>query len=115
MMTDVRKNYSRIVDSKSPGAQRASLAYQVVAEKQQFVCLDIQLYTGRHHQIRLQMAHIGCPLLGDQKYGTGSGRTTLALCSYRMSFSHPRTGKRMEYCMKPKNESFKNIFTDENE
>lgn len=74
---------------------------------------DIKLLTGRHHQIRLQLANIGYPLIGDTKYGktvsnnsgTGSksGRTgfgvreQLALCSYKIVFDHPATGERLTF------------------
>ena len=60
---------------------------------------DIKLLTGRHHQIRLQLANIGYPLIGDTKYGHTGGfaREQLALCSYKIVFDHPATGERMTF------------------
>ena len=67
--------------------------------------LEIQLFTGRHHQIRVQMAHAGMPLLGDLKYGSPEskklsekfGVKTTALIAYRVEFRHPVTGALMHY------------------
>ncbi len=85
------------------------------------VLFDIKLHTGRQHQIRVQMAHMGCPLIGDEKYGrmtayedevAQSGRSgkkeksQLALCSYRLEFTHPTTGKRMDFSIQPKGRGF---------
>ena len=72
-------------------------------------CLtEIRLDTGRHHQIRVQMAHLGTPLLGDRKYypGDNSGYS-LGLCAYKLSFRHPASGKKMEFSSDPSG----NVFT----
>lgn len=108
---------------KKTGAKKAVLDYRILEEKDTLALFDILLHTGRHHQIRVQMAHMGCPLLGDRKYGkTGSGSDvygengqkssgeTLALCSYRLEFQHPVTGKRMDFSICPKGESFRSFF-----
>ena len=58
---------------------------------------DIKLLTGRHHQIRLQLANIGYPLIGDTKYGGDTAREPHALCSYKIVFDHPATGERMTF------------------
>lgn len=63
--------------------------------------MEIELFTGRHHQIRVQMAHAGMPLLGDSKYGSEEdkefsrqiGVKMIALCAFRLQFIHPATGK----------------------
>lgn len=67
--------------------------------------LEVQLFTGRHHQIRVQMAHAGMPLLGDVKYGNAEskrisekfGIKTTCLIAYRVEFRHPVTGALMHY------------------
>ena len=65
----------------------------------------VHLLTGRHHQIRVQLAHAGTPIVGDTKYGEGAvpekRGEQLCLCSYRTSFIHPRTKKRMEFQVEP--------------
>lgn len=67
------------------------------------VIFDIKLLTGRHHQIRLQFANIGWPLIGDTKYGRSREKKQLALCSYKIVIDHPVTGKRMAFEIEPKN------------
>ena len=119
---DKRTNTSKITSEKDKLAKKAVLQYRVISvtpdrDSSQNECIrtefDIKLLTGRHHQIRLQLAHIGYPLIGDTKYGkpasnnsgTGSksGRTCggvreqLALCSYKIVFDHPATGERMTF------------------
>ena len=61
--------------------------------------LQIKLETGRHHQIRVQMAHAGHPLVGDKKYNPScqKGCLPVALCSVSLAFCHPRNGKSMEF------------------
>lgn len=67
--------------------------------------LDIRLYTGRHHQIRLQMANMGCPIVGDTKYNPRYSHASQApfawhkicLCAYRLDFCHPVTGKPLHF------------------
>jgi 23S rRNA pseudouridine1911/1915/1917 synthase len=90
------------------GNSLASGAKTSDSEREQALALyDILLHTGRHHQIRVQFAHMGCPLFGDTKYGAPEEKTALALCSYRVEFSHPTSGKRMDFSIKPKNELFR--------
>ena len=85
----------------------------------QYALAEICLHTGRHHQIRVQMANAGMPLLGDHKYG---GQTALALseklgvretalCAYRLAFIHPKTGKRMQFEIEPEGAAFRCVRT----
>lgn len=64
-------------------------------------CLRIWLETGRHHQIRVQLAHAGMPIAGDSRYGLGAvkntGRGSIALCASELSFRHPITGKYLTF------------------
>ena len=71
------------------------------------ILIKIHLETGRHHQIRVQMAHAGMPLLGDRKYNPGEiSQLPLGLCSCHLIFRHPITGKKMEFQVTPNGESF---------
>ena len=110
---DKRTNTSKITSEKDRLAKKAVLQYRILSNECNKTEFDIKLLTGRHHQIRLQLANIGYPLIGDTKYGkpasnnsgTGSksGRTgscvreQLALCSYKIVFDHPATGERMTF------------------
>ena len=65
---DGKKNTSGVVTKETVGAKRAELFYEVVEEKEDKALLRIELKTGRHHQIRVQLSHMGCPIYGDSKY-----------------------------------------------
>ena len=113
LLKDGKTNTSRIVDKSVAGAKRAELEYQILEKKEQEdgtvrSLVEIHLHTGRHHQIRVQFAAHGTPLMGDTKYGVPAAasvgrarREPLALCAVRLSFLHPVTGKRMEFSTKP--------------
>lgn len=102
MTFDRRTNVSRIVSKGAKDAKKALLDYKVIAENEGRALLDITLHTGRHHQIRLQMAGMGTPIVGDRKYGK-SQAAKLGLCSYRIAFVSPTDGKMQEYKITPKN------------
>ena len=99
---DSKNNCSRVVEGKTPASKSAKLFYKKIKETEKGTLLEIKLETGRHHQIRVQLAHAGMPILGDTKYNPDSQRQQpLSLCSYRLSFYHPRTKKKMEFQIKP--------------
>lgn len=106
---DRQKNVSRLVKKGTPQAKAACLDYEVMGETKDYVCFAITLHTGRHHQIRVQFAEAGYPLVGDQKYGTEEKKQQLALCAYKLGFVHPTTKKEMEFCIHPYNELFQKI------
>ena len=119
LVTDQKTNKTTVVKvSKEKGlskdAKRALLEYKVIEEKEGLTLFDILLHTGRQHQIRVQMAHMGCPLVGDTKYGKEGDlgtREGLLLCSYRLSFVHPGTQKQMDVSIQPTAEAFRK-FSD---
>ncbi len=88
----------------------------------QYALVKICLHTGRHHQIRVQMANAGMPLLGDRKYGDEAalalseklGVRETALCAYRLSFIHPKTGKQMQFEIRPEGAAFHRVRLNEN-
>ena len=102
MVFDRRTNISKLVPKGTKDAKKAVLDYKVIAETEGRALLDITLHTGRHHQIRLQMAGMGIPIIGDKKYGK-SEAPQLGLCSYRIAFTDPADGKKKEYRIMPKN------------
>jgi 23S rRNA pseudouridine1911/1915/1917 synthase len=113
LVTDKKNNVTKVVEKGTTQAQQAKLEYKIIAQaqiterEQELALYDILLHTGRHHQIRVQFAHMGCPLIGDTKYGTPEGKNALALSSYRVEFVHPTSGTRMDFSIKPKNELFR--------
>ena len=98
-------NLSRIVENKTKNSKKAVLEYKVLKEEAGCSLLEIHLKTGRHHQIRAQLAYAGWPILGDTKYNekeSGKGQwKAMGLCASRLSFYHPVSGEKMEFQVKP--------------
>ncbi len=87
-----------VVDRMRKGVKPASLDYELVSTSNGISLLDIRLHTGRTHQIRAQLSHIGLPLVGDRRYGAPkSEATTVALLARSLSFPHPVTGDLMTF------------------
>ena len=85
---DRAKNKTYAVGRSRAGVKAAKLSYRVLRRTDGRALLQIRLYTGRTHQIRVQFASRGCPLCGDRKYGAKTGGE-LALYAWRLSFPHP--------------------------
>ena len=117
VIKDAKENRAYICPKTREGAKEAVLYYELLEERQDRINLvHICLETGRFHQIRVQMANIGCPLWGDAKYNPmveKSGRwEQIALCAYRLQFRHPRTGRLVEFEIEPKGEAFRERALD---
>lgn len=85
-----RHRHAEVVDEQDPDGKQASLTYEI-HQMEKYPILNISLETGRYHQIRCQLAKIGCPILGDKKYGSTVpyNKPGIALCHYLMEISHP--------------------------
>lgn len=129
---DRKTNSSRVAKQGIPGAKYAKLAYEVEdmyhiqdygvnsqsssqvqqssdsAQPGSAVSLvRVQLLTGRHHQIRVQMAHAGHPLVGDRKYNPSCrGNAPIGLCAVKIAFVHPTAGKAMQFAVEPQGQAF---------
>ena len=103
----VRKNDAahrmEVVAEGSPGAQEARLSYRTLGLERLGSLLEIRLLTGRKHQIRLQLAALGCPIVGDRKYGSQRAFLdhAIALHCVRLAINHPITGERLELRASP--------------
>ena len=124
LLKDGKNNTSQVVPKGTKGAKAARLSYEVekvILKSEQSAgifetscqsdsvsLLRIWLDTGRHHQIRVQMAHAGHPLVGDKKYNQNcpKGYMPVGLCSVRTSFRHPKTGEWMEFAAEPEGKLF---------
>lgn len=86
-----RQNKSYAHNREVPGAKKAVLSYKVRSMSDNYMLLEIRLMTGRHHQIRCQLAHMGCPIKGDLKYGSPRSNPdgSISLMSRRVEFVHP--------------------------
>ena len=82
----------------SPRTREAITHYRVLKRSGKFSLIELRLETGRRHQIRVQLSDLGCPCVGDEKYGAkGNPARRLGLHSCRLSFSHPITGAKMVF------------------
>lgn len=135
-----KENTSRVAGENEKGskdAKKAELSYEVIKVREGLGKQDagrseddrdsrilrtalarITLKTGRHHQIRVQMAHAGMPLLGDMKYGNQCSKEisraenirNVALCACSLTFFHPKTGRKMNFEIEPSGEAFAAFF-----
>lgn len=101
LLRDGKNNTSSVVERGTPGAKRAELTFEVLEAKGGRSVLRIRLATGRHHQIRVQLAHAGWPIIGDKKYNFAENispsETGLSLCSYKIILKHPVTRRKLEF------------------
>lgn len=86
-----RQNKSYAHGHEVPGAKKAVLKYKVRAVADNYMLIEVTLLTGRHHQIRCQLSHMGCPIKGDLKYGAPRSNPdgSISLLSRRVEFVHP--------------------------
>ena len=94
LVKNEERNKSYVFATARPNAKLARLEYKDIAVSEGgYHLLDINLYTGRHHQIRCQLANIGCPIKGDLKYGAERSNPdgSISLHAYSVSFEHPVT------------------------
>lgn len=134
---DARTNQSLLVKEGFPNAKKAVLNYKLIktlavleenmgaengrdfSRPEEVSLVEISLITGRHHQIRAQMAGADMPLLGDNKYGNQkskdlsqrTGCRNVALCAYKLVFEHPATKKQVTFVNQPEGEIFLPFFT----
>lgn len=105
LFRDAAKNKTYVVDRMRKGVRDARLEYRVLETvmdgAQSLTLVRIRLHTGRTHQIRVQFASRGLPLLGDIRYGSKDSRCNAALWSCYLAFSHPSDGRRVSFYRKP--------------
>ena len=95
-----------VADKSAPGAKLAELEYETLAQRDGLVLVRIRLLTGRFHQIRAQMAAVGCSVHGDMKYGARDIKAPLALFAYKLCLDHPTKGERLCFTVWPARHPF---------
>ena len=115
LVQEKKGNLTRTGRKGEPGAKEARLMYRILRTEERdgqwYSEAEIRLLTGRHHQIRVQFASRGLPLLGDRKYGLPdagdrkyglpAAENRLCLCAIRLAFPHPKTGKNLSFSIDP--------------
>jgi 23S rRNA pseudouridine1911/1915/1917 synthase len=106
------KNKSFVTDSEKGGAKEAKLTYKLIASSERYHLLEISLETGRHHQIRAQLAAIGCFIKGDIKYGAKRSNEDGSICLHarRLTINHPVTKEVLTFTADTPNTAIWKIF-----
>jgi 23S rRNA pseudouridine1911/1915/1917 synthase len=91
MVRNEKQNKSYAYDTEKPNSKKAILRYKLIGHSQNCHLLEVDLQTGRHHQIRCQLAKMGCPIKGDLKYGSPRSNPDGSICLHarRVRFIHP--------------------------
>ncbi len=91
LIKNPQKNVTKAYPQEVPGSQRAELSYRLIGELEGYFLIEVDPLTGRPHQIRVQLSGLGCPIVGDNKYGypRGSLKKSICLHARRLQFIHP--------------------------
>ncbi|MBR2528455.1 MAG: RluA family pseudouridine synthase [Blautia sp.] len=114
LVWDPRTHCAAQVPEERKGAKKARLAYRILKKRQDVIpdelclLLAVRLFTGRHHQIRVQLAAAGLPILGDRKYGKAfpGMNQEMGLCATSLCATHPVTGRLLHWECQPLGRSF---------
>lgn len=94
LVRNEKQNKSYAYHQERANSKRAELSYRLISNGEHYHLVEVDLHTGRHHQIRCQLSAIGCPIKGDLKYGAKRSNPdgSISLLSYRLRFRHPVSG-----------------------
>ena len=110
LLRDKRERKTYVVHQPGKDVQEAVLNYRVLENRSEMSKVEVELITGRTHQIRAQFSSRQLPLVGDRKYSTNDDDCEIALWSYRLGFCHPRTGLRLAFSLEPPTEFPWDVF-----
>ena len=98
---DPESHRTYVADAPGKDVREAVLDYEVLDRREGLSLVRVRLHTGRTHQIRVQFASRGFPLVGDRRYGDPEELDGIALWSWRLGFTHPKTGERVQFAQLP--------------
>ncbi len=112
LLKNEKQNKSYSVKPDAKGALKAELEYNVIGKSDNYFLLEVELFTGRHHQIRAQLAEIGCAIKGDLKYGfpRSNPDASIHLHARKVEFIHPVKNEKVSVIAPPPDESVWNYF-----
>lgn len=117
LIRDSVKNKTYSYDTEKENSKKAVLSYKIKDKSDKYYLLEIDLHTGRHHQIRSQLSKLGCPVRGDLKYGYPRSSTNggIFLHSRSIEFQHPVKGELIKIIADPPDDKLWNFFKNRNE
>ena len=112
LVRNEKQNKSYASDTEKPNSKKAVLTYRLIGKSERYFLFEIDLKTGRHHQIRCQLAKIGCPVKGDLKYGFSRSNPDGGICLHarKVRFIHPVSKKEIEIIAPAPDEKIWNIW-----
>lgn len=115
LVRNPKQNKSYAYDSEKPNSKLASLSYKTIARSDRYTLLEVELHTGRHHQIRCQLAHAGCPIKGDLKYGAKRSNPDggISLHARSVEFVHPVSKENIRIVAEPPADNLWQAITNE--
>lgn len=115
MIKNEAKNMSKAFKEARDGALKAELDYKILASSDNYHLLEVTPLTGRHHQIRVQLSSMGCPIKGDLKYGFDRSNkdASIHLHARKLSFIHPVKNEQIEIIATPPDEALWNYFNQQ--
>jgi len=113
LLKNEKQNKSYPVKPDAKGALKAELEYNVIGKSDNYYLLEVEIFTGRHHQIRAQLAEIGCPIKGDLKYGfpRSNPDASIHLHARKVEFVHPVSKENIKVVAPLPNEAVWNYFS----
>ena len=98
LVRNEKQNKSYAYDKEVPNSKKAVLDYRLIGRSENYYLLEVDLKTGRHHQIRCQLAKMGCPIKGDLEYGSPRSNPDGSICLHarRVRFVHPVSKELIE-------------------
>lgn len=98
LVRNEKQNKTYVYDHEVPKAKQARLRYRLLSSSRHYHLLEVELMTGRHHQIRSQLSHIGCVIKGDLKYGAKRSNPdgSISLLAHRVRFVHPVSKQQID-------------------
>jgi 23S rRNA pseudouridine1911/1915/1917 synthase len=112
LLKNQKRNMSFAYPGPGENRKKAEMKYKLVASSDRYHLLEVELLTGRHHQIRVQLAEIGCPVKGDLKYGASRSNkdASIHLHARQITFSHPVKKEKITIIADPPNEVLWDYF-----